>query len=248
MTKPLSMARAMALAAAVSCFCSRKPAEAAPPPGAAASAQPSNGHAAPAPSSGKTPDPCTLVTAEEVGAILQRKLVSSSSGESCEYGNVVEPAPAGQAAAGSGSSSGSMDDLVKSLSSGTGAPHAPEAVANLTNVKLGIARDDMSEAQVKAIHSRVGKTVRRSLDPDQHGLQGTLVVANDIPGVGDWAFTTSVAAVNMGFGLSSRGRILHARKGPWHLTVGATISPDPGEAALDAQLAAIARTAVARLP
>lgn len=44
------------------------------------------------------------------------------------------------------------------------------------------------------------------------------------------------------------GRILHARKGPWHLTVGATISPDPAEPALDGKLADIARTAIARLP
>jgi hypothetical protein len=124
----------------------------------------------------------------------------------------------------------------------------PQAVATLTDVKLDLARDDMTEAQVKAIYARTGDTVRRSLDPEKRGLQGTIVVANDIPKVGDWAFTTNVAAVNMGFGFSSRGRILHARKGPWHLTVGATISPDPGEAALDAELADIARAAISRLP
>ena len=144
---------------------------------------------------------------------------------------------------------GSMDDLVKSLTSSTPTvPQMPQAVATLTNVKVDLARDDMTEAQIKATYSRTGSTVRRSLDPDKRGLQGTIVVANDIPNVGDWAFTTNVAAVNMGFGFSSRGRILHARKGPWHLTVGATISPDPGEAALDAELAELARTAISRLP
>jgi hypothetical protein len=170
--------------------------------------------AAPAPSSAsKGPDPCVLATAAEVGAILKRKLVSSASGSSCEYGN------------------------------------APDAldIAAMTDVRLDVARDDMTEAQIKAIYEQTGKAVRKSLDPDSKGLQKTITVANDIPNLGDWAFTANVAAVNMGFGFSSRGRILHARKGPWHLTVGATISPDPGEAALDAELAQIARTAIARL-
>jgi hypothetical protein len=121
-------------------------------------------------------------------------------------------------------------------------------IAAMTDVKLELARDDMTEAQIKGIYAQTGKAVRKSLDPDSKGLQKTIAVANDIPNLGDWAFATNVVAVNMGFGFSSRGRILHARKGPWHLTVGATISPDPGEAALDAELAGIARTAIARLP
>ncbi len=183
---------------------------AAPPAGTALAEAPAT---AP-PTASRLPDPCALATASEVGAILKRKLVSSSSGSDCEYGN------------------------------------APDAVdiASLTDVKVGLARDDMTEAQVKGIYAQTGKTVRKALDPDSKGLQGTLVVANDIPNVGDWAFSTNVTAVNMGFGFSSRGRILETRKGPWHLTVGGTISPDPGEAALDAELAGIARTAIARLP
>jgi hypothetical protein len=233
MPKRISMAGAMALAAA-SCFCSRKTAEAVP-----------RSDAAPMASSEKLPNPCSLVTVEEVGAILKRKLLSSSSGATCEYQNAEEPASSGQAA---GSQSGSMEDLMKNLSASSGTPQAPTAITNLTNVKVDLARDDMSEARVKAIYAQVGKTVRRSLDPEKKGLQGTIVVANDIPNVGEWAFTTNVAAINMGFGLSSRGRLLHTRKGPWHLTVGATISPDPGEAALDVELADIARAAIGRLP
>jgi hypothetical protein len=196
MRKSLRSAGTVALAASILWSCSGKTSAAAPPPGAS-----------------KSPDACALATASEVSAILERKLVSSSSGTGCEYGN------------------------------------APDAldISAMTDVKLDLARDDMTEAQVKAIYEQTGKTVRKSLDPDSKGLQKTITVANDIPNVGDWAFTANVAAVNMGFGFSSRGRILHARKGPWHLTVGATISPDPGEAALDAELAQIARTAISRL-
>ena len=229
------------LAATTSLSCSRDTSAAAPPTGAARAEAPAS-----APKSAGTtmPDPCSLATTEEVGAVLKRKMVSSSSGSTCDYANAPESTPPPGTA-----QMGSMDDLVKSLSSSTPTvPQMPQAVATLTDVKIGLARDGMTEAQIKAIYARTGRTVRHALDPEQKGLHDALVVANDIPNVGDWAFTTNVAAVNMGFGFSSRGRILEARKGPWHLTVGATISPDPGEAALDAELADIARTAIARLP
>lgn len=209
-TRRLSLAAVVLCAPAVICFCSKKSSTATPRSATARLEAPAS---APKSAGATMPDACTLATAQEVGAILKRKLVSSSSGSACEYGN------------------------------------APDAVdiAALTDVKVGLARDDMTEAQVKGIYAQTGKTVRKALDPDSKGLQKTIAVANDIPNVGDWAFSTNVAAVNMGFGLSSRGRILQTRKGPWHLTVGATISPDPGEAALDVELADIARTALARL-
>jgi len=210
-TRRLSFAAAALCLPAAFCFCSRNASEPAPPSGAGRLETPARAATS---AEAAMPDPCTLVTAEEVGAALKRMLVSSRLGPTCEYGN------------------------------------APDAVdlGSLTNVTLDLSRDDMTEAQIKGIYTQTGKTVRRSLDPDSKGLPKTIAVANDIPHVGDWAFTTNVAAVNMGFGFSSRGRILHARKGPWHLTVGATISPDPGEAAMDEQLAGIARTAIARLP
>jgi hypothetical protein len=208
MVSRISLAAMLAVAVLTS-SCSKETRAAPTPPGTPLAEAP-----AIPPTASRFPDPCALATAAEVGAILKRKLVSSPSGSTCEFGN---------------------------------APNALD-IAAMTDVKLELARDDMTEAQIKGIYAQTGKAVRKSLDPDSKGLQKTIAVANDIPNLGDWAFATNVVAVNMGFGFSSRGRILHARKGPWHLTVGATISPDPGEAALDAELAGIARTAIARLP
>jgi hypothetical protein len=56
-----------------------------------------------------------------------------------------------------------------------------------------------------------------------------------------------VASVNMGMGFSVRGRILEARKGPWRVTVSATVAPDPGTAALDEKMAGVARALIAKL-
>jgi len=238
--RKMPLAAAALCVPAVFCFCSRKSAVAVPPAGAARA---ESSPARPKSAEASMPDPCTLATAEEVGAILERRLVANCSGSSCDYGNApssARPRKTAQLA--------SMDDLLKSPSSSASAvPEMPQAVATLTDVKVDLARDDMTEAQVRGIYAQTGNAVRKSLDPDSKGLQKTIMVANDIPNLGDWAFTTNVATVNMGLGFSSRGRILHARKGPWHLTIGATISPDPGEAALDAELGEIARTAISRL-
>jgi hypothetical protein len=68
-----------------------------------------------------------------------------------------------------------------------------------------------------------------------------------VSGVGDWAFATNIASVNMGMGFTIRGRILEARKGPWHVTVSATVSPDPGVTTLDDQMARVARALIAKL-
>jgi hypothetical protein len=113
-------------------------------------------------------------------------------------------------------------------------------------VSVSAAQDGMTEEKVKGIYAQVGGTVNQVLHPDDKNAHEVIQVSNEIPGVGDWAFATSAASVNV-MGLSVRGRMIHAAKGPWHVTVGATISPDPGATALDKQLAGLARALLAKL-
>ncbi|MEP6860731.1 MAG: hypothetical protein ABJE66_08940 [Deltaproteobacteria bacterium] len=65
--------------------------------------------------------------------------------------------------------------------------------------------------------------------------------------LGDWAFTTNVASVNMGNGISTRGRLLQAQQGAWQLTPSVTIAPDPGAAKLDDEMVAIVKPALTKL-
>ena len=250
----LSSVLALAAATVACAACGKAPAKAPAGRSAASSASrraPKN----------SDPDPCSLLPAEEVGAIMGKKVTASSSGVgSCEYGmdttekerqlEKMQGNSAGSASksASSGDGNVSFDALTKAFaSSGNGIPQMSQTMAEQLLVKLDIARDGVSEAELKGNYSATGSTVNRAVAPEKHGVQGTIAVAKDVPDVGDWAFTLNVAAVSMGPGFSSRGRLLEAREGPWHVTVGATISPDPGEAALDAKLAAIARTTFARL-
>jgi hypothetical protein len=219
------------------------PAEA-PVPAAAAAAAP----AAP------NVQACALLSAAEVSAIFGKTVVATASGSSCQYG--LDPAEkekqmkamtggAGPANPGADGSA-NLGALANSMAKGGGFK-VPSAVSDQLTLDLSLSRDTQSEEQVKGIYSGMGKTVRGVVEPEKHGLNGTIEVGKDIPGVGEWAFSTNVAAVNMGMGISTRGRILEARQGPWRLTVGATIAPDPGEAKLDAELADLARAAIAKL-
>jgi hypothetical protein len=149
---------------------------------------------------------------------------------------------------GSGADSANLGALANSMAKGGGFK-IPSAISDQLTLDLSLSRSDQSEAQVKEIYSGIGKTVRGTVEPEKHGLNGTIEVGKDIPGVGDWAFATNVASVNMGMGMSTRGRILEARQGGggWRLTISATIAPDPGEAKLDSQLGDVARAALAKL-
>ena len=230
---------------------------------AAPSSPPANAPARPAPRSA-TLDACTLLPASEVGAILGKRLKASGQGAQCTYGTdtsereqrladeqgkIREGAnPAGNTVAKDGDWSASFSSMSRSLGrTGSGIPQLAHSMADLTNVTFEAARDDQTEEQIKNIYASTGRIVRRATSPEKHGVSGTITVGKDLPGVGDWAFSTNVAAFSMGPGFSSRGRLLHARKGPWHVTVGATVSPDPGEDALDEKLAAIARAGFDRL-
>jgi len=171
--------------------------------------------AAPAPArpSAASVRACSLLTAEEVGAIFGRKVGSSGSGSSCEYS--VAPDRASP-----------RDQLL---------------------VNLEVSRTALREADVKARYAGLGKDVRRAVHPEQGGLPDTIAVGDDVPDLGDWAFAVNVASVNLGMGFSSRGRVLETQKGPFHLTVGVTVAPDPGIRSLDASLGAVAKTAFSRI-
>jgi hypothetical protein len=220
-----------------------------PAPAASAPAVPAPvAAAAPAAPSQSTPAPqpapvqvCSLLSAAEVSAAMGKTLVQGQGG-GCDYG--LDPAAKQQELA----KSQDMNALMRSMQH-PGAHHGPpgSSLMEQMDLSLSASRDDQTEEAVKAIYAQTGATVRGALAPEKHGLNGVIQGLDEIPGVGDWAFATNVAAVNMGMGFSVRGRLLEARKGPWHITVGATVAPDPGAAALDNHLATLARALLAKL-
>jgi hypothetical protein len=183
---------------------------------------------------------CSLLTAAEVSAIFGKTLVATGSGHSCTYG--LDPVEKQK----------QMEELQKGGVKGVadmakgGGFKMPTAISDQLAVELSLEQDDQTEEQIKATLASVGSAVNAT-KPAEHGLNDTVKTGKDIAGVGDWAFSINVASVNMGMGLSTRGRLLEARKGPWHITVSVTIAPDPGEAKLDDELAAVARGAIAKL-
>lgn len=191
--------------------------------------------------------PCSLLSAAEVGAILGKPIVSQLDGSACVYGldpSVHQPPTAAQG----GGRSGSLSGLMSALGQGGDFSKLAGAIAQQAQLTLGFVQDGMTEAAVRAIYARTGETARAALQPEAHGLQGVIQPGEEIRGVGDWAFAANVASLQMGPGFSSRGRILETKRGSWHLTLSAVFSPDPGAAALDRQLAAIARAAFRKLP
>jgi hypothetical protein len=252
----------IALAALAAAACQKAP-EA--PPAAQAPAAP----AAPATTAGaETPPPpapvaaapaapapkvqvCTLLSAAEVGAVMGKTLVQ----DGCTYG--LDPAAKEKALAKSqgdlakgmkGAAAGDMNGFMKGMmQAGIGKGNLGSAIQDQMTVSVEANRDDQTEDEVKAIFAKTGGIARGALAPDAHGLHGVIEGLDEVANVGDWAFATNVASVNMGAGFSVRGRILEARKGPWHVTVSATVAPDPGSAALDARLAGVARALIAKL-
>ncbi|HTY40516.1 MAG TPA: hypothetical protein VMH79_01450 [Thermoanaerobaculia bacterium] len=114
-------------------------------------------------------------------------------------------------------------------------------------VRLEVSGGAAAEADPGARHPRLGRDVMRTVHPGTSGPPDSLALGDGVSGVGDSASAVDVAAVERESGFSSRGRILEARQGSVHLTVGVTIAPDPGTRELDASLAAVAKTALARL-
>jgi len=220
--------------------------------------------AAAAPTTAAAPAPpvrvCSLLSAAEVSAVMGKTLVQDKDG--CAYG--LDPAvKEKQLARGRedfengarhAAAKGGMNAFLQGMPQAGGKP--PRLGAGMAGmagmleqmtISVSANRDAQTEAAVKAIYARTGEVVRGALAPERHGLNGVIEGLDELGGVGDWAFATNVAAVNMGMGLSVRGRLLEARKGPWHVTVGATVAPDPGVAALDGRLADLARALMAKL-
>ena len=85
------------------------------------------------------------------------------------------------------------------------------------------------------------------VNPGERGPDHTIEAGQDIANLGEWEFTTNMTSINMGAGMSTRGRLLQARQGAWRLTLSVYIAPDPGADKLDTQMADLARTVVAKL-
>jgi len=195
---------------------------------------------------------CQLLSAAEVGAVMGRTLIQ----DGCSYG--LDPATkekemaAGQermAEASRQASAGDMSGFAKGMMQAQ--QKMGSTLGDQMEINVEARRENQTEEDVKAIYAKTASTVRGAvapLQPEQRGLNGLLQGLDEVSGVGDWAFATNVAAVNMGMGFSERGRILEARKGPWRVTVSATVGPDPGAEALDNKLAGVARALIAKLP
>ena len=234
-------------AAAPSPAASTAPAQPAAPSAIASNAAPSGA----APAAAEPVKVCTLLSAAEVGAVMGKTLIQ----DGCSYG--LDPAEKERALAESQkhlqegvrrATAGDMNGLMKGMMNGLGPQSAASsAMMNQMTITVDAARDNQTEDEIKAIYAKTGGIVRGTLAPEKHGVQGVIQGLDEVAGVGDWAFATNVAAVNMGMGFSIRGRILEARKGPWHVTVSATVAPDPGAAALDNRLAGVARALIAKL-
>ena len=193
--------------------------------------------AAPPPAPVAQIDPCSLVSAAEVGAAIGKTVVANKDGpRQCSYG--LDPAEQQKAIAEL--DKGGLAGMVKG-----GGIKMPSAITNQLAVTLEIA-PRQSEAELKQLYAGVGSAVNK-LDPKAHGLDDAITNGQELKGVGNWAFTTNIAPVNMGNGLSTRGRLLQAQQGAWQVTLSVTIAPDPGGAKLDDEMVAIVKPALTKL-
>ncbi|HEY8019716.1 MAG TPA: hypothetical protein VIH93_01355 [Thermoanaerobaculia bacterium] len=245
---------AVAVLAAAACQKAPQAPAATPAPvatGAQTTPAAASGEAVPAAASAPKVQVCTLLSAAEVSALMGKTLIQ----DRCTYGldptdqekalaKSQEQLSKGMQRAAAGDMNGFMKGMVQA---GGDQQKTAGAMMSQMTVSVDASRDDQTEAAVKAIYARTGGIVRGALAPEKHGLNGVIEGLDEVGGVGDWAFATNVASVNMGAGFSMRGRILEARKGPWHVTVSATVAPDPGAAALDDRLAGVARALIAKL-
>lgn len=184
-------------------------------------------------------DPCSLVSPEDVGAALGKEhVVATRDGpRQCSYG--LDPAE--QQKGFEDMTKGGIANMAKG-----GQIKMPSAITSQLMATLALAPATQSEDEIKQVYGSAGSAAAK-LDPKAHGLDDAIVQGQEIKDLGDWAFTTNVAAVNMGNGISTRGRLLEAKRGAWQLTLSVTIAPDPGAAKLDDQLVAIAKPALAKL-
>jgi hypothetical protein len=129
--------------------------------------------------------------------------------------------------------------MMKTLSKGGSFNKMAGTMMDQFTVTVSAEQDGRTEEKMQQIDAPIGTGVNGALHPEDHNAQDVIQVGNQLPGVG-WAFATNVASINS-MGMSIRGRLLHAAKGPWPVTVSATVSPDPGAAKLDKELGDVAR-------
>jgi len=191
------------------------------------------------PPAGANLDPCALLTAEEVGKEFGKTVIAKKDGRhACEY--ALDPAEQQKALADLAQTGGAR--VVKN-----GKLEVPSALSDQLVVDVATERDAQTEDQLKKLYAKIGAAVNGAVKPEEHGLTETIEAGEEIRDVGDWAFTTNVTAVDMGAAGSTRGRLLETRQGAQRLTLSVTIAPDPGATKLDAHMAALARSAIAKL-
>jgi hypothetical protein len=235
---------AITLVAAVACGkadSKANPAPVAGQPAPVAAAAASAAAAAATPPAVPEIDVCSLLSADEVGAAIGKTVVAKKDGpHQCSFG--LDPADQQKA----------MEDLQKGGLAGManmakgGGIKIPSAITNQLALTLEISPERQTEAELKQLYAGVGSAVGK-LDPKAHGLDDAITNGQELAGIGEWAFTTNIAAVNMGNGISTRGRLLQAHQGPWQLTLSVTIAPDPGAAKLDDEMVAIVKPVVTKL-
>jgi hypothetical protein len=194
------------------------------------------------------PQICSSIAAADVGAMYGKKaaMIATGSGGSCEY----QLDPADKDKQMQQVTAGGMAGLAKAASKGGGIA-MPTAISEQLDVKVLAEQKDESEDSVKAIYNSVSATTNgatAALPKPAGAGSDMLAMAGDIAGVGDWAFATNVASVNLGGMMSMRGRLLEAKKGPWRITVSVNIAPDPGTQKLDDETATLAKAVIAKLP
>ncbi len=198
-------------------------------------------------------DVCSLLSAAEVSAIMGKPLVQSPHAR--DYG--LDPSAEEKALADAGVKEGkgdtqNMASTMQSMMQG-GPGAAMKMTATMMDqlaVSISADRDGMTEARARAAYEQAAGPVHGALNgplhDEAHNVNDVVKVGNEISGVGDWAFTTNVVTGNLP-GAAIRGRFLQAGKGPWHVTVSATVSPDPGVEVLDRQLSELARALLAKV-
>ena len=118
-------------------------------------------------------------------------------------------------------------------------------------LNVDATRDDQTEDDVKAIYAKTGGVVRGAtapLAPEQRGLHGFLEGIDEVSGVGDWAFATNVASVNMGMGFSDPRSHPGGAQGSLARDRERHRGPRPRRGGARRQVAGVARALIAKLP